>query len=134
MLQHRLKLTELLCFLFLLLIPRHCCLGDGNGSEGASGNTVDVFAAAHDGNIDAVLAFVKQEETSNETMAVKLAKRDHNGWSLVHLAAKNGHTRVVEVLLDAGADVNAKLLSNSTSVSCVNFCFSTWPLTVIFDS
>jgi ankyrin repeat protein len=130
MLGHRFNLTELLCFLLLLLIPTHG-LGDGNNaSEGLGGESVDVFAAAHDGNVDAVLAFLKQQETSNETMAVSLAKRDHNGWSLVHLAAKNGHTKVIEVLLDAGADVNAKLLSNSTSVSCINSCSSERPLTL----
>ena len=98
--------------LLLLLIPT-CACDQGTGVDGST----DIFAAAADGDINAVRQFLSQLQENNETLAAELGKRDQNGWSLVHLAAKHGHTNVMELLLDAGADVNSKLLSNSTSVS-----------------
>jgi len=31
-----------------------------------------------------------------------------NGWSVLHHAVQRGHIAVIQLLLDAGADVNAK--------------------------
>ena len=34
--------------------------------------------------------------------------RDDNGWNSLHLAAENGHKEIAELLIDKGANVNAK--------------------------
>ena len=34
--------------------------------------------------------------------------RDDNGWNPLHLAAENGHKGIAELLIDKGANVNAK--------------------------
>jgi ankyrin repeat protein len=34
--------------------------------------------------------------------------RDTNGWTALHEAARGGHAEAIQVLLDAGADINAR--------------------------
>eukprot|EP00591_Stephanopyxis_turris_P013416 CAMPEP_0195507872 /NCGR_PEP_ID=MMETSP0794_2-20130614/1232_1 /TAXON_ID=515487 /ORGANISM="Stephanopyxis turris, Strain CCMP 815" /LENGTH=851 /DNA_ID=CAMNT_0040634697 /DNA_START=75 /DNA_END=2630 /DNA_ORIENTATION=+ len=45
--------------------------------------------------------------TQNKHISSIRAK-DSNGWEAIHEAARGGHVQIVEMLLEAGADVNAK--------------------------
>jgi ankyrin repeat protein len=60
-----------------------------------------LLAVAKAGNLDQVKTLLRQNPG--------LAKMtDKNGWTALHLAARGGHLAVVILLLDKGADVNAR--------------------------
>jgi ankyrin repeat protein len=66
-----------------------------------------IFLAVHDGRRDTVkrLLGVAPQLTS---------ARDESGWTLLHLAAFHGDYRTSELLVEAGADVNAVCESGTT--------------------
>ena len=65
-----------------------------------AGAPVDAFAAAALGKTDALEAALAADPAAIGAVA-------YDGWTPLHLAAFFGHTRLVERLLGAGADVNA---------------------------
>lgn len=62
-----------------------------------------------------------------------------NGWSALHWASKRGHTRVVEALLDAGADKNinnnkGELPADVTQKADIRELLGAPPVTVVEDA
>jgi len=60
-----------------------------------------VFIFVREGKIDKVLEYLEEEGKS-------ASKARWSGWTLLHRAAERGHTQLCEILLDAGAKVNAR--------------------------
>eukprot|EP00112_Aurelia_sp_Birch-Aquarium-sp1_P015987 Seg3585.3 transcript_id=Seg3585.3/GoldUCD/mRNA.D3Y31 product="Transient receptor potential cation channel subfamily A member 1-like" protein_id=Seg3585.3/GoldUCD/D3Y31 len=70
--------------------------------------------AARDGNVEAIQELIdtirkpdldpKQVE---KILKYKLDKKDRNDYTAMHYAVRYGHGQIVQVLIDAGADVNA---------------------------
>lgn len=65
-----------------------------------SANEIAIIKAAKKGDVDAVQTLIGQD-------AALLAARDKDGSTPLHCAAWKGHAQIVELLLDAGADINA---------------------------
>ena len=60
-----------------------------------------------------------EDEADNDEFSVNyLESKDRSSWTALNYAAANGHTQIVEILLEAGADVNTK-----NSKSMVSICF-----------
>ena len=66
------------------------------------GPSVDIQEAARTGNIEAV----KQHIAAGADVNVK--DEDLNGWTPLIFAALGGHKEITELLIDSGAEVNAK--------------------------
>lgn len=60
---------------------------------------VDIFTAARTGNVHEVQQFIAAGVSVNE--------KNHNRDTPLHLAAKNGHAKVVKLLLEHGANIEA---------------------------
>ena len=60
----------------------------------------DIWEATKSGNIESVKQYL-------DAGAIVNAK-DEDGWIALHYAALEGHKDIVELLIDKGADVNAK--------------------------
>ena len=67
----------------------------------AAGAPLDLFTAAALGRVDVVT-------TSLDTDPDGLGRRSYDGWTALHLAAFFGRTAMVGMLLDRGADANAR--------------------------
>jgi len=63
--------------------------------------TGDVFTAVREGNREAVAEILKQHPES-------VAARDRDGATALHYATERGDREIVALLLDAGADINAR--------------------------
>ena len=61
----------------------------------------DLLRASKAGDVSAVHRLIEKDKAL-------LAARDTDGSTPLHCAAWKGHTKVVQVLLEAGADVNAE--------------------------
>jgi len=60
-----------------------------------------LHVAAAGGDFSGVKAILERNPKS-------LDARDERGWSSLHLAVKNGHLEIVKLLIDRGADINAR--------------------------
>ncbi|MDI6736042.1 MAG: ankyrin repeat domain-containing protein [bacterium] len=68
------------------------------------------------GDRESVLTLIKRGVDINE--------KDSSGWTLLHYVAKEGHTKVAQILIDKGADANAKGNNCvSVQVSAVSYQF-----------
>merc|ERR1712038_679180 len=63
--------------------------------------------AARTGDVEALKEFV-------EVMEDSVNKKDENGWTPLHEGARGGHKEVVEILVEKGADINAKTNSGES--------------------
>ncbi len=43
-------------------------------------------------------------------------KKDSNGWTPMHEGARSGHKNIIEVLVESGADINAKTNAGHTAL------------------
>ena len=59
---------------------------------------VNIWKAVEQGNIAAV----------RQHLAAGVNAKDDNGWTPLHHAAWNSHKEIIELLIAAGADMNAK--------------------------
>jgi len=67
--------------------------------EGRPFSPKDVRIVAEAGEIDVLKAYLEvKPEWAN--------RQDTNGWSALHMAARNGDINVIEILLKAGADTS----------------------------
>ena len=46
-----------------------------------------------------------------------VSSEDNDGMTPLHIACQNGHTRIAELLLDRGADINHKNTEGSTPLN-----------------
>jgi ankyrin repeat protein len=63
-------------------------------------HAMSLWDAAEQGNCDKIKKLIQQEK------GIDINQADTNGYTPLYLAAKNGHTKVVELLLKHGADIN----------------------------
>jgi ankyrin repeat protein len=73
----------------LLLLPATCSL-----------HAMSLWDAAQQGDCVMIEKLILQKE------GIDINQADTNGYTPLYLAAKNGHTKVVELLLKRGADIN----------------------------
>ena len=76
-----------------------------------AGNTAAFFDACARGDVEAVRALLAQDP---ELVRVTNPAADHAGWTGLHTAAQQGHLDVVRLLLDRGADPNAREAGDHT--------------------
>src|SRR5689334_8350052 len=79
--------------------------GGGEASPQQAGN--DIRKAAADGDADAVRSMIAKDPSL-------ASQRDPFGITPIHAAAANGRTQIVELLISAKADVNAKDTGGAT--------------------
>lgn len=84
------------------------CEGEMN-KEGAqwSEQYAELVEAVQHGDIDRVREFLELGLDPNYS-------EDDDGWSLLHWASQEGHTDIIKLLVENGADVDAKFLRNIT--------------------
>lgn len=58
--------------------------------------------------------------SSREEAGLLVLARDEDGWTALHWASRLGHVEAMDMLLDAGADVNSRLHRNGTTVSVLS--------------
>ena len=71
----------------------------------AKASDISIHDAAYEGNIEAVKQHIADGADVN-------AENQH-GWTPLLFASANGHKEIVELLIGAGADVNAKVVSGA---------------------
>jgi ankyrin repeat protein len=76
-----------------------------SGCSGSGGSLYDL--ASNGGSRSKAVRLVEAGANVNEA-------NPGNGWTPLHAAAANGHTRMVETLIEQGADINAQDLAGST--------------------
>lgn len=74
---------------------------------GARASDIDIFTAAEQGNLDAIMELVRVNPQL-------VSATDNGGYNSLHKAAYNGHMEIVEYLLSQGANINATSASGST--------------------
>jgi ankyrin repeat protein len=77
---------------------------------------IDLDAAANNGNNALMIAAFKGNRLAFDVLLQKGAAidRPRGNWTPLHYAAAGGHNRLVEVLLDRGADINARSPNQTT--------------------
>ena len=80
----------------------------------------DIFKMVKSGDIEAVSQFLKKLSPQQKAGIVKV--KDDCGQTLINWAALNGYTDIVRLLLEVGADVNARGADDSTPLSQAVFC------------
>jgi len=61
----------------------------------------DVYNFSRDGNVDDLIIALNQNDNTTSN-----CYRDSNDYTALHIAVKNGHIIIVEILLDNGIDIN----------------------------
>ena len=80
---------------------------DANIATGLTGETPLHIAARLD----------HQEIISTLLVSANVKAKSRKGWTALHYAAAYGRTRIAELLIDHGADVDAKLGASNTTVA-----------------
>lgn len=62
---------------------------------------IDPFIAVREGNVRDLVKCIEHGLDAD-------TYRCSSGWSLLHRAAENGHTDICQLLLEAGAKINAR--------------------------
>lgn len=62
------------------------------------GVTKKLNQAINNGNVEAVKSTI--------LVGVNVNNKTKNGWTPLHLTAKRGHTKIIKILIDAGADLS----------------------------
>lgn len=70
---------------------------EGTGSNGA-------HYAANIGDVDTLTWIIENPQHRAEM----IHEHDYNGWLPIHEAARNGHTEIIEVLVEHGVDINER--------------------------
>lgn len=81
---------------------------DDEGENGDKQQSVLYLAARYGHAVLVECLFLVQK--------AKLAIKDMNGWTALHISAKNGHYSTVQLLLAAGADIHATTYEKETAL------------------
>lgn len=84
------------------LVARY--LRDHGATTGSADQTNNLITACASGDIDEVKMLLRNKEGSK----LAIQKGDYDKRTPLHLACGEGHIKIVELLLNAGADINAK--------------------------
>ena len=80
-------------------------------------DTQDIFEATKKGSLKGVKYWC-----TNDPNAIYRKEKNHDSWTCLHFASKNGDLEIVNVLLSKGADVEAKDSKlNSTPLNIASF-------------
>lgn len=83
--------------------------GQKSARKSFTTGSTSAHAAAREGKVDEIQQEIKKNK------AVVNAK-DENGWGPIHEAARGGHLEVVKLLIENGADFNAKTAGSGGTV------------------
>ncbi|CAG2234021.1 unnamed protein product [Mytilus edulis] len=86
-----------------------------NINDTTNDGTTPLYLACQEGNYEAVKILLQLElkdQTCNSCVDTTIVNKD--GWSALHVACCNGHTKVVTLLTDVGIDINDKTNNGCT--------------------
>lgn len=77
---------------------------------------IDIHARAFNGDTALMIAAFKGNRVAVDALIARGAEVQHPGWTPLHYAAMGGHNDIVKLLLDRGAQLDARSPNNTTPV------------------
>jgi hypothetical protein len=95
---------------------------------------IDLAAQARNGDTALMVAAYKDNAAAAAALLVRKVPVNRPGWTALHYAAASGSNDIVQMLLDKGADINARSPNNTTPIMMAAFGGHIYTVKLLLDS